>query len=550
MTQPLLFENGEIPESRSNVFIAGSGRDRAATAAAGAGLAQGSHSSSVFARSSSTRHEADAVEVRPAPYVRNGPEDQIAFHNFLIGMQIRADEAPIDVWARRLSLVEEVDGFGPTAQQLLERSKTDALAWNSNYGPHGWHRYVGRFPPHLVRALLNSFGADANSVVCDPFTGSGTTAVECRLLGVPFKGIEICPLSCLIARTKATFPVDASSLAETAEGLAKFFQERSDAFLQGRLITELTHEEVIERPGDRIGRFPNFEKWFTPQAFLGASIVVEYGLSLRGYERDAALLALSSRMRSIGNVDVDVVRAEYSRKPREGVDVCRLVVNQLRKMRVDVQASLKSHAGLMGTRDSIEIVEGSVLDVDFPESSICHVITSPPYGVEAISYLRTHLLSYRALIDFLKHDPYATRDKTIGSEYLDMDTRHDASDACVVSGRCSSFFQGVVVDGKGGATRRTAMLYFFDDMFAVAQRLSRWVKGRGMVAFVIGNKKLGDVVVPADEIIRELFEACGFEFVREIRHKLKTNNSNSRVPWQDRIIQDEAVLVFRRLPKQ
>ena len=151
------------------------------------------------------------VTVLPAPFVRNGPPDQATFHRKLLDLQI-ASTLPVSDLYRRLSMVEEVEGFGHTSQHLLEKPRSVALSWNSNYGSHGWHRYVGRFPSHVIRTLLNHFGADSSSVVCDPFAGSGTTAVECRLLGIPFVGIEICSLSAMMTRTKAAFPSDPKPL--------------------------------------------------------------------------------------------------------------------------------------------------------------------------------------------------------------------------------------------------------------------------------------------------------------------------------------------------
>ena len=209
-------------------------------------------------------------------------------------------------------MVEEVEGIGATAQHLLERPRSTALSWNSNYGSHGWHRYVGRFPPHVVRSLLNFFGANANTLVCDPFSGSGTTAVECRLLGIPFVGIEICPLSCLLTRTKAAFPPQPNILTDLAESFMIFYDAKWNDFLKGRQASLIAHTELLARDGNPIARFANVERWFTPEALLGTSIAVEFALSLDGFARDATLLALSSKMRSIGNVDVDVVRASPS----------------------------------------------------------------------------------------------------------------------------------------------------------------------------------------------------------------------------------------------
>jgi transcriptional regulator with XRE-family HTH domain len=489
-----------------------------------------------------------SISVLPSAFVRNGPPDQEPFHHKLLALQISADRSRD--WSqvgRRLSLVESIDGLGQTAQHLLEKPKATSVSWNSNYGSHGWHRYVGRFPPHVVRALLNHFGAGPESVVCDPFAGSGTTAVECRLLGIPFVGIEICPLSCLITRTKSAFPEKPEILANLSQSFSQFHQEQTSKFLKGRSAHKLDVKSILARPGNPIPAFTNIERWFTPEALLGTSIAVEYGLSLEGFRRDAVLLALSSKMRSIGNVDVDVVRAEYSKRPRVDVDVGKLVTQRLARMGGDINLSVRSHSGMLGKASSIKLFEGSVLDVDLPEASIGHVITSPPYGVEALSYLRTHLLSYRSLVAFLKHDPYETREKTIGSEYLSGATAKTSHIAERVSAECGSFFAAThgSLDAKY-ESRRTGMMQFFDDMYEVGKKLSHWVKDDGNVAFIVGNKRLGDDVIPTDVIVRELFEACDFSFVEALKHKLKTNNSNSQVPWQERIIQEESILLFRR----
>jgi hypothetical protein len=90
------------------------------------------------------------------------------------------------------------------------------------------------------------------------------------------------------------------------------------------------------------------------------------------------------------------------------------------------------------------------------------------------------------------------------------------------------------------------MSHFFDDMLSVGERMSSWLKDDGHVAFIVGNKRLGDDVIPTTSIVKELFESCDMTFVDETRHKLKTNNSNSQVPWQEKVIQEESLLIFRR----
>ena len=486
------------------------------------------------------------IDVLPASFVRNGPPDQAAFHRRLLELQIKS-ELPLSDLNHRLSMVEEVEGFGHTSQHLLEKPRPVAVSWNSNYGSHGWHRYVGRFPPHLIRALLNHFGADSSSVVCDPFAGSGTTAVECRLLGIPFVGIEICPLSAMMTRTKAAFPNDPKCLFDLTQEFTSFYDTAWKNFVRKRDINKISHRAILDRDGCSIPPFTNVERWFSREALLGTSIAVEFGMKQAGFAREAVLLALSAKMRSIGNVDVDVVRAEYRKTPRTNVDVGKLVVRQLSKMARDISASLTSHSEFIASESDITVHEGSVLDIELGKGSVSHIITSPPYGIEAISYLRTHLLSYRSLIAHLAHDPYDTREKTIGSEYL-VDIENGAgvrSKDC--SQTCRTFFERSQQDDNAKyGQRRVAMMQFCDDMLAVGERMAHWLRPGGQIAFVIGNKRLGDDVIPMGTIVTELFAMCGLQLVDTIRHKLKTNNSNSQVPWQERIIQEEYIILFRK----
>lgn len=484
--------------------------------------------------------------VELAPYVVNGPPDQREFHDGLVARQEHVTQVggSWDLYRRRLSLVSTADGQ-KTAQALLERPRATAVSWSSNYGSHGWHRYVGRFPPHLVRALLNGLGANADTLVCDPFAGSGTTLVECRLLGVPAVGMEISPLSALISRTKACFPEDSAGVRRLAGTLDAFFAEAA----MGGVVSASSHEEVLDRPGNLVPAFPNVERWFTPEALLGVSLVAEFAAQLgEEFEKDALLVALSAKMRSIGNVDVDVVRAEYRKEPRQNVDVRALVIRHLQKMADGIDASLKSHEGLIGPPDSITVREGDLLQAPVPDGSVSHIITSPPYGVESLSYFRTHLLSFRALEPFLDQDPYVVGAGVIGSEYLDDSHATTAFPKAERSQAYARFFAGLDVDGMASNERRraTMMMKFFEDMAHVGERFAAWLANDGRAVFVIGNKKLGDSLVPTAEIVSELFADQGLVLETQFQHKLKTNNSNSVVPWQERIINDEYVLIFRR----
>ena len=181
----------------------------------------------------------------PSPYVLNGPPDQLSFFQTMFDLQ-QHEQPPggLADYVKRLSLVEAVPEIdGRPAQCALEKPKPTARHWNPNYGPHGWHRYVGRFPPHLVRALINHFGARRGDLICDPFAGSGTTLVESRLLGMRAIGIDLCPLSSLITRTKSRFPSDTLPLRQALGAFNNFYTNAS-RFLT---VRPLAAQEILFR---------------------------------------------------------------------------------------------------------------------------------------------------------------------------------------------------------------------------------------------------------------------------------------------------------------
>jgi hypothetical protein len=218
---------------------------------------------------------------------------------------------------------------------------------------------------------------------------------------------------------------------------------------------------------------------------------------------------------------------------------------KLEKMHATAEQAATTHADLISDPDDIQVIQDGVLQADLPDGFAQAVITSPPYGVESLSYLRTHLLSFRVLRSVLGRDPYERDDRVIGSEYLGDVDGTDAYVRSSPSPTLRAFFASIGND-TSNSQRRAMMLKFFEDVDQVAARLHRWIRPGGWCGWVIGNKRLGETIIPTHEITAELFEAAGFRLAGSIAHKLKWNNSNSEVPWQERTIQQEWVLLFKK----
>ena len=106
----------------------------------------------------------------------------------------------------RAAYVGELDGV-PTVYSQLIRPNYQGGEFNrtrsvNQYLTHWIYPYRGKFHPQMIRALLNVVGVTSNSMVLDPYVGSGTTALEASLMGAKCIGVDISPLCVLLTRVK------------------------------------------------------------------------------------------------------------------------------------------------------------------------------------------------------------------------------------------------------------------------------------------------------------------------------------------------------------
>jgi len=127
--------------------------------------------------------------------------------------QIRYIETPKN-YHRETAYYKFVDGkesYISQFQKINVRRGVVKTNPGSNYITHGFDLYQGSFHAQLVRALINYCNLQRDSVLLDPFCGSGTTLIEARLLGFNSMGIDLNPTACLNSLVKTqvlTTPLD------------------------------------------------------------------------------------------------------------------------------------------------------------------------------------------------------------------------------------------------------------------------------------------------------------------------------------------------------
>ncbi|MGY5882007.1 MAG: hypothetical protein RTV31_17315, partial [Candidatus Thorarchaeota archaeon] len=92
----------------------------------------------------------------------------------------------------------------------------------SRYLSHGLHPYKGKFHPKMTRALINIVCSSDEGKFMDNFAGSGTLMVEASLMGFDSFGIEINPMSVLMANAKCSLlSVDKDALEKSVSKFLK-----------------------------------------------------------------------------------------------------------------------------------------------------------------------------------------------------------------------------------------------------------------------------------------------------------------------------------------
>jgi len=105
-----------------------------------------------------------------------------------------------------LAFYEKLDGeFNVTRNNLVGATYTNVASnfvFSSKYARHRWFNYKEGFSPVLVEKIFNEYNLTAESIVCDPFCGAGTTLAVAKANGMRSVGFEVNPFAAFITRVK------------------------------------------------------------------------------------------------------------------------------------------------------------------------------------------------------------------------------------------------------------------------------------------------------------------------------------------------------------
>ncbi len=394
---------------------------------------------------------------------------------------------------------------------------------------HCFHSYPAMMIPQVAGRILDEYGKDAE-LLFDPYCGTGTSLVEANLRGINAIGTDINPLARLIAKVKTTIiPL-------------KLLDSHLKDFNNFIFSIRLGRREV--KPV--IPSFKNIDYWFKKETQYWLAVIKEYIEKIDHEEvRDFFKVAFSETVREVSltrNSEFKLYRMSHKQMEKFNPDVLSIMLEKLVRNRNGMAefVSLKRSSAFSRIY-GFNTVHRIPKDI-IPPLSVDIVVTSPPYGDSRttvaygqFSRLSNQWLGFEEINEVDKRAMGGTRKKVFkkfGFEPLDKVLSKIAD-----------------IDKK----RAYDVISFYMDYEKSITNVSKVVKVGGIVAYVVGNRRVKGIEIPNDEVTREFFERNGFKHVktiiREIPNKRmpKRNSPSNLAGITDTTINFEYIVILQKV---
>ena len=381
-------------------------------------------------------------------------------------------------------------------QQRAALSPAVTFRGNLRSTRHGWLRLTPAYSVELVRELL-ARRSRPDLPVLDPFCGTGTTLLACAEQGIACRSVDINPF----LRWLATVKSRAYSSADVTKA--------------SRLVAAMARAASRGRGRAWVPPLYRIEKWWDSATLDGLSRAFAELSGQRGKARDLATLAFCRTLIDVGNVSFR--HQSMSFRARGGAPDVAVVLGA-------AFVALQSGAEQPVLPADTEVLVGDARELGaiLPKNSCGCVLTSPPYA-NRMSYIR-ELRPYMYWLGFLADGQQAGELdwRAIGGTWGAATSKLGSwqPEAQLELPRLRSLVRKI--EKQSPLLGRYVERYFHDMDRHVASVASVLARG-GEAHYVIGNSKFFEVVVPAEQLLAQLFEQHGFTAVHSRTLRRRTS---------------------------
>jgi 16S rRNA G966 N2-methylase RsmD len=383
---------------------------------------------------------------------------------------------------------------------------------------HNWYRFVLSFPPHLVRNYLIKFNADENTLVLDPFCGTGTTIVECKKNNIPSIGIEANPIALLASQVKTDWTIEPQDLLTTANIIAEKANTKINKFKGEFLKLDNDQEKLIIK--NSISELP------LHKALILLNVINTFKIN-RNYNHLRIAFA-KQLVNSYSNLHFGP-EVGVSKNKKKDVDVVNLWLKEIIAMTHDI-------ALFKGKKDVyVETFFSDSRNINL-EKKIDIVFTSPPYPNEK-DYTRTTRLE-SVLLGYInnkeelkKYKKNLVRSNTRNIYVSDDDEKYIRYNKRILNLSETIENKRIELGKTSGFEKyyhRVVELYF-GGIYRHLKTLKKHLNKNAYLAYVVGDQaSYFQILINTGEIIAEIAENIGYsvESIDIFRNRISTVSGN------------------------
>lgn len=436
---------------------------------------------------------------------------------------------PADTGTTLKNLIAQYEASGYLS---IEVSFRDLVPWvyGGTRATHYLHSYPAKLLPQIVHFFLaNEIFCPSDGAVLDPFSGSGTVALETILSGRDAYYCDINPFARMLTKAKTT-PLPMHDLEREFDNVNKLYNQ----------INLSTIPDVV-----------NLGYWYNEKTAANLS-KLKSAINMVADEEIQHFLKIcfSSVARKLSRANPKFSVPVRAKVDGELIDVIAdeehvwasfdQAMTKAKRQIEDLSIASKLGNVFCASHDVLNLEESwPSCQKKFGEIDL--VITSPPYA-GAQKYVRATSLSLGWLDHVKSSELTKIESKTLGREHLPK--------ADVINRKSSTIDAAdemIFEIAKENSTRAAIVSIFLNEMNIAAKNIMKSLKPGGYAVIVMADNTVCGKHFPTTKFTSKLFENSGGKKVLELKDRIVSRSLQTKRASKASNISHETVMVFKKV---
>lgn len=404
------------------------------------------------------------------------------------------------------------DNFIP---KLFEEEQT--ISELNKYGiVHRWYDYLEDFPFSLIEDKIKEYKIKPNSLVVEPFAGSGTTCISAKFFKCNSVGFDANPLMTFISEVKTTWDIDLALYKKQVIKIAEQFLEKIHDYES--LSLKKGFWEYMPKK--------ELNQWLSPALQKEANLLKNLIDSIEDKKiKNLLLLAMSKSCLDASYVSFCPGTTFYPFREKE--EFWNLFTKKVLQIHNDLEKVQKhNHYG------KSKLINDTCLNASkyIKSNAINFIVTSPPYPNDLEYTRQTRLEMY--LLDFVKNmdDVQQIKKKMVkgSTKLIFKESKSEVfvlkfNDVKIVSDKIYEQTK----DKNWGFDYPRMVREYFGDMYLCMKEFFPLMKKNSHFLLVVGDQTVKGVYIPVCDILIEMAQEIGYRNCKKELFRMRRSTGHN-----------------------